>query len=249
MDAIFLACFLFAIIAALYSSVGHAGASGYLAIMALLSFAPESIKPTSLILNIIVALIASIKFITNGYFDKKIFLSFILTSVPASFAGGLVKLDSFWFKIIAGSFLIFSALLMIRKFKNDQLKPEKNSYNLKLALLIGLAIGFFSGMIGVGGGIFLTPILIMLNWTSLKNISGISALFILLNSIAGLAGHVASLQKIDSNVVYWAVAVSLGGLTGSYFGAKKFNNKSILICLIIVLLSAGIKFIFVDAFK
>lgn len=249
MDAIVLACFLFAIIAALYSSVGHAGASGYLAIMALLSFAPESIKPTSLILNIIVALITSIKFILNGYFDKKIFLGFIITSIPASFAGGFIKLDPLLFKLLAGVFLIISGILLFSKFRKNSQEKNLQPYNIKLALLIGLCIGFFSGMIGVGGGIFLTPILILLNWTSLKKISGISALFILVNSISGLTGHLASLQKLDSTIYFWIAAVIIGGLIGSYFGSKKFNNKSIYICLIIVLLTAGLKFILLDIFK
>jgi uncharacterized membrane protein YfcA len=248
MEAIIYTCFLFALIATLYSSVGHAGASGYLAVMALLSFSPESIKPTSLILNIIVALITSIKFISSGYFDKKIFLAFIISSLPASFLGGFIKLDPFLFKLFAGGFLIVSGILLLSKFRRKNEEKSLNPYNFKLALVIGLFIGFFSGMIGVGGGIFLTPILIMLNWTSLKNISGISALFILLNSIGGLTGHIASLQKLDTNVFYWIIAASIGGLIGSYFGTKKFNNKAIYICLIIVLLSAGIKFIFVDAF-
>lgn len=249
MDAIIYTCFLFALIAILYSSVGHAGASGYLAVMALLSFTPESIKPTSLILNIIVALITSIKFISNGYFDKKIFLAFIVSSLPASFLGGFIKLDPFLFKLLAGVFLIVSGILLLAKFKKKNEEKPLNPYNFKLALIIGLFIGFFSGMIGVGGGIFLTPILIMLNWTSLKNISGISALFILLNSISGLTGHIASLQKLDAHVFYWIIAAAIGGWIGSYFGTKKFNNKAIYICLIIVLLSAGIKFIFVDAFR
>lgn len=249
MDIIVYTFFLFALIAALYSSVGHAGASGYLAVMALLSFSPESIKPTSLVLNIVVALITSIKFISSGYFDKKIFLAFILTSLPASFVGGFIKLDPFLFKLFAGAFLIISSVMLLVKLKKKNNAKPLAPYNLKLALLIGLFIGFFSGMIGVGGGIFLTPILVMLNWTSLKNIAGISALFILLNSIGGLAGHLTSLQKLDFQVSYWIAAVIIGGFVGSYFGTKKFNNKAIYICLIIVLLSAGIKFILVDAFR
>jgi len=240
---------LFMVIAALYSSVGHAGASGYLALMALLSFQPEIIKPTSLVLNIVVALIASIKFISNGYFDKKIFLAFIITSVPASFAGGYIKLDPFWFKILAGIFLIFSATLLLAKFFSKQTSNTTKPYNIALALSLGLLIGFFSGLIGVGGGIFLTPLLIMLNWTSLKNISGISALFILLNSISGLTGHLSSIKSLDYTIFYWVTAVVIGGIIGSYFGTKKFNNKAIYVCLIIVLLSAGLKFMLVDLFQ
>lgn len=240
---------LFFIIAALYSSIGHAGASGYLAIMALLSFAPESIKPTSLILNILVASIASFRFISQGYFDKKIFFAFVLFSVPASFLGGLLTLPSFYFKILAGAFLILSAMFLLIKKQNpkDEMKEIKHLWIW--SGVFGTLIGFVSGIIGVGGGIFLTPLILMLGWTRVKNVSGISALFILMNSIAGLMGHFASLQKVDANILYWIIAVISGGVLGTYLGTKKFNNRAIIYCLFVVLISAGIKFIFVDALK
>lgn len=240
---------LFFIIATLYSSIGHAGASGYLAIMALLSFAPESIKPTSLILNIIVAAIAAYRFISQGYFDKKIFFAFVVFSIPASFIGGYITLPTLYFKLLAGAFLIVSAiLLLIKKQKSDdEIKETKNLWLWSSAF--GSIIGFVSGIIGVGGGIFLTPLILMFGWTRVKNVSGISALFILLNSVSGLLGHFSALNKVDSNIIYWIIAVIGGGLTGSYLGSKKFNNRIIIYCLFVVLLTAGLKFIFVDAFK
>ncbi|MBN8692057.1 MAG: sulfite exporter TauE/SafE family protein [Bacteroidetes bacterium] len=240
---------LFFVIAALYSSIGHAGASGYLAIMALLSFASESIKPTSLVLNIIVAAIASYRFISQGYFDKRIFLAFVVFSVPASFVGGLIILPAFYFKMFAGIFLIVSAFfLLIKKQKtNEETKEVKNLW--LMSAIFGTIIGFVSGIIGVGGGIFLTPLILMFGWTRVKNVSGISALFILLNSISGLLGHLSSIQKVDTNIFYWVGAVIGGGFLGSYLGSKKFNNRVIIYCLFIVLLSAGLKFIFVDTLK
>ncbi|MBP9069884.1 MAG: sulfite exporter TauE/SafE family protein [Bacteroidia bacterium] len=244
-----IALLLFFIIAALYSSIGHAGASGYLAVMALLSFAPESIKPTSLILNIVVAAIASYKFIKEGYFDRRIFISFILFSLPAAFIGGYITVSSLYFKILAGLFLIVSSILIVLKKKTDGPVDKHSERSLVLTGIIGVTIGFISGIIGVGGGIFLTPVLIMMNWTTVKKASGISALFILCNSISGLLGHLSSLPKIDSNIAYWVIAVALGGALGSYFGTKKFNNRIIIWCLFLVLLSAGLKFILVDAFK
>lgn len=246
---IIVSCALFFFVAALYSSIGHAGASGYLAIMALLSFAPESIKPTSLVLNIVVAAIASARFISQGYFDKKIFLAFAIFSVPASFLGGLITLPSFYFKILAGVFLIVSAVfLLIKKQKvTDVVKETKNLW--LYSAIFGIIIGFVSGIIGVGGGIFLTPLILMFGWTRVKNVSGISALFILLNSVSGLLGHLSALNKVDTNIIYWIGAVVGGGILGSYLGTKKFNNKAIIYCLFIVLLTAGIKFIFVDAMK
>jgi uncharacterized membrane protein YfcA len=115
--------------------------------------------------------------------------------------------------------------------------------------LIGSIIGLISGLIGVGGGIFLSPIIIMSNWTSVKNASGIAALFILVNSISGLAGHLTAINKVNSNIIFWIVAVIIGGLTGSYLGTIKFNNKIIITCLFLVLLTAGLKFVIVDFLK
>lgn len=241
-----LAFLLFLIIATLYSSVGHAGASGYLAVMALLSFAPETIKPSSLVLNIIVATIASVKFIRAGYFDKRIFTSFVIASIPFAFIGGYITVSPKYFKLIAGLFLIISALLLIFKTyikpKHTEPKPMPTAYGL----LIGAIIGIFSGLIGVGGGIFLSPIIIMFNWTTVKKASGVAALFILCNSLAGLAGHFTALNKLDNNIFYWIIAVMMGGLLGSYLGVLKFNNKVIIVCLFLVLMTAGLKFILID---
>lgn len=240
---------LFFIVAALYSSIGHAGASGYLAIMALLSFAPESIKPTSLILNIAVAAIASWRFISAGYFDRKIFFAFILFSLPAAFVGGYLKLSPALFKTLAGSFLILSAIFLVirKKERTEEIVAPKQLF--LYSSVLGTAIGFFSGIIGVGGGIFLTPLLLMFRWTPVKNASGISALFILCNSVSGLLGHLAGLNKVEEHIGFWLLAVIAGGFIGAYFGTKKFNTKAILWCLFIVLMTAGLKFILVDAMK
>jgi uncharacterized protein len=239
---------LFLVIATLYSSVGHAGASGYLAIMALLSFAPETIKPISLVLNIIVATIATIKFISAGYFDKRIFLALIITAIPMAFLGGYITINPRYFKLAAGVFLVISSILLLIKTyikTTATIKPMPVYWGL----IIGAVIGLVSGLIGVGGGIFLSPIIIMANWTTVKNASGIAAAFILCNSIAGLAGHFAGLNTIDYNIVYWIVAVLIGAIIGSYLGTIKFNNKIIITCLFLVLMTAGLKFIFVDFLK
>lgn len=248
-DNFTIAFILFLTIATLYSSVGHAGASGYLALMALLSFAPESIKPTSLVLNIIVAAIASVKFIQAGYFDRKIFFAFIFTSIPFAFLGGFITISPKYFQLIAGMFLIISALLLIIKTKIKPAQSESKPIPIAYALFIGSIIGIVSGLIGVGGGIFLSPILIVANWTSVKKASGVAALFILYNSLAGLAGHLTALNKLDHHIFYWIIAVAIGGLVGSYLGTIKFNNKIIIACLFLVLLTAGVKFVFVDFAK
>jgi uncharacterized protein len=240
---------LFFAIATLYSSIGHAGASGYLAVMSLLSFTAEAIKPTSLILNITVALIATLHFIKAGRFDLRIFLAFIVTSLPMAFLGGYIQLDPRYFKLSAGIFLVLSAILLLLK---EYLRPKESTQDhtrpmpLPAGLILGAFIGLISGLIGVGGGIFLSPILIMTRWTTVKNASGISALFILCNSVSGLLGHTAALKYIQPTILLWIPAVIAGGFLGSYLGILKFNNKIIITCLFLVLLSAGLKFIIVD---
>lgn len=246
---IILASILFLIISILYSSVGHAGASGYLAVMALLSFAPETIKPTSLILNVVVASIASIKYIKADCFDKRVFLAFSLTSLPMAFVGGYITISPKYFRLIAGLFLVISSLLLIIRayYKPSQTSTEQMPF--VYGLIGGSLIGLISGLIGIGGGIFLSPIIIMANWTSVKNASGVAALFILFNSLAGLAGHVLALNKLDHYIFYWIVVVVIGGLIGSFLGTIKFNNKIIITFLFLVLLSAGLKFLLIDFVK
>lgn len=246
LESYYLAFFLFLMIASLYSAVGHAGASGYLAIMALLSFSPEVIKPTSLILNCIVALIASVSYIKRGYFNRKVFLSFVGSSLPFAFLGGKLSLNPLYFKLVTGLFLIVSAgLLILKNVYKYKEETKSKELPLLLALLIGAIIGLISGLIGVGGGIFLSPILILAGWTSIKEASGVSALFILVNSVSGLMGHFSALNQLHTHILYWAVAVILGGLIGSYLGTKRLNNNLILTFLSIVLIVAGLKFILV----
>jgi len=243
---ILIASLLFFLIATLYSSVGHAGSSGYLAIMALLSFAPESIKPTSLILNIIVATIASVRFMKEGYFDKKILIPFVLSSIPMAFLGGYITLNPKYFKFIAGLFLVIAAVLVLVRENSESKEKLIKKMPSHYGLGIGGVIGLISGLIGVGGGIFLSPIIISANWATIKNASGIAAFYILCNSLAGLSGHLVGLNKIDNHIIYWITAVILGGLLGSHLGTVKLNNKIILTCLFIVLLTAGLKFLLVD---
>ncbi len=244
MESILLISVLFFCIATLYSSVGHAGASGYLAIFSLLSWSPELIKPLSLLLNCIVACIASIHFIRNGFFDAKLFIFFIISSVPFAFLGGLIQLPNDYFKLIAGIFLLLSAVLLIVKSRIVQkdLKPV----NIPLALLIGAIVGFVSGLIGVGGGIFLSPIILLMGWTTVKKTAGISALFILLNSLAGLFGQLTHFNSFDSSVLYLIAAVVLGGFLGSFLGSKKLNPTWVTYFLVVVLVTAGIKFVWID---
>ncbi|AFK05557.1 protein of unknown function DUF81 (plasmid) [Emticicia oligotrophica DSM 17448] len=245
LEFIIIGILCFFTIATLYSSVGHAGASGYLAVMALLAFPSQEIKATSLILNILVASIASYRYLKEGYFDKKVFLYFAIFSIPLAFAGGYFKIDDKAFKILAGIFLIASSLMIASK----TIQKAKQDYEVVpvafwKAGIIGSIVGFISGLIGVGGGIFLSPILMLGKWASPKNVSGISALFILVNSVIALLGYISNIKQTPANIQYWVIAVILGGLLGSYLGTKKVKTTGIYILLAIVLVSAGIKMIF-----
>lgn len=244
-EFIIIGCVSFFSIATLYSSVGHAGASGYLAVMALMVFPSQEIKATSLILNILVASIASYRYLKEGYFDKKVFMYFAIFSIPLAFVGGYFKIDDKLFKVLAGVFLILSSLMIASKTfqKTTQVYDIQPVASWK-AGIIGSIIGFISGLIGVGGGIFLSPILMLGKWASPKNVSGISALFILVNSVIALLGYISNIKHVPTNIQYWIVAVILGGLLGSYLGTKKVKIAGIYVLLAIVLFSAGVKMIF-----
>jgi len=183
-------------VAVLYSSVGHGGASGYLAVMALLAVAPEVTRPTALILNLFVASIAFIQFYRAGHFDLRIFLPFAAGSIPFAFLGGMIHLPTTVYKIILGVTLMLAAIRLAINLKSDS---EVRTPQIWLCLLIGACLGFVSGLVGVGGGIFLTPILLLMNWTETKKAAGISALFILVNSISGLLGNYAQVLKLPTS--------------------------------------------------
>jgi uncharacterized membrane protein YfcA len=229
-------------VAVLYSSVGHGGASGYLAVMAFLAVAPEITRPTALILNLFVASIATVQFYRSGYFSWRIFLPFAATSVPMAFVGGMIHLPTNIYKIILGAVLIFAAFRLAINLKGDN---EHREPPIIWALLIGAVIGLLSGLVGVGGGIFLTPVLLLAKWSETKTAAGVSALFILVNSISGLAGNIGQVGNLPGTVWFWIAAAIAGGLLGSTLGSKRFNSLTLRRVLALVLMFAGIKLIFV----
>ncbi len=231
------------LIAILYSSVGHGGASGYLAFMALLGFVPEVMRPSALILNVFVSSIAFITFTRNGHFKFKLLWPFIITSVPFAFLGGTFSIDTRIYKIILGVFLLFAIARMLIKVKND--KDFLKEINILYALLIGAFLGFFSGLIGIGGGIILSPIIILLGWATVKQTAAVSAVFILVNSLAGLGGFFLKSEMPDIQIMYMIIAGLLGGLLGSYLGSFRIKENYLRYTLSLVLLLASVKlFIF-----
>lgn len=229
------------IVAFLYSSVGHAGASGYIAVMTLLGLAPATIRPTALLLNILVALIGSIQFRRAGYFRWQLFWPFALLAVPAAYLGGYLQLPVAVLRTLIGLVLLFSAG---RLFFRRSDPPDIQSPSLPAAIGLGGAIGLLSGLTGTGGGIFLTPILLFLRWARIREAAAVSALFILLNSIAGLAGYFVANRSIPSLGLELAGAAIIGGAAGSHFGSQRFPVRTISLILAIVLLIAGMKLIF-----
>ena len=228
------------IVAALYSSVGHAGASGYIAVMSLLSMAPSVIKPSALALNILVASIATFQFARAGHFSWRLFWPFATLAVPAAFVGGYLTLPTQAFKVVLGLVLLYSALRFIWPSNEER---SIRAPALLPALVSGAAIGLLSGLTGTGGGIFLTPLLLFMGWAAPKQAAGVSALFILVNSVAGLLGNFSSTKSIPDFIWYPLISACSGGLLGSYIGSSKVPAKSIKHLLACVLLIAGGKLV------
>ena len=229
------------VIAFLYSSVGHAGASGYIAVLALWSLAPAVIRPTALILNILVASIGSFQFWKAGHFSWKLFWPFALLSIPAAFLGGYLQLPAAILKTLIGLVLLFSAVrLIFRRADPVEVHPPA----APVALGVGGAIGFLSGLTGTGGGIFLTPTLLFFHWAKIRQAAAISALFILVNSIAGLVGYFSAKHSVPTLGLLLAPAVIICGTLGSYLGSRRFPARTISLLLATVLIIAGVKLIF-----
>ncbi len=238
-DYIWIFLLILPVVAFMYAAVGHGGASGYLALMALFSFAPDTMKPTALLLNLFVAAISFIHYAKSGYFNKKLFLSFAIASIPLAFAGGLIEVDASIYKKVLAILLIFAILKMLNVFgkESDTIKDVK----VWQGLSIGGIIGFFSGLIGIGGGIILSPVILLMKWGKMKEAAAVSALFIWVNSAAAMGGQLSSGVKIDAQAFLLVGIAVLGGFLGGYLGSKKFNNQGLRYMLAFVLFIACIK--------
>ncbi len=229
------------VIAFLYSSVGHAGASGYIAIMTLWGLAPTVIRPTALVLNILVAFIGAFQFWSAGHFAWRLFWPFALLSIPAAYLGGYLQPSASVLRILIGLVLLFSAGRLIFR-RGDP--PEVVSPSRPTAIGVGAGIGFLSGLTGTGGGIFLTPLLLFFRWAHIRQAAAVSALFILVNSIAGLVGYFTASHSIPSLGFVLATAAVIGGTLGSHLGSRHFPIRTISILLATVLVIAGLKLLF-----
>jgi hypothetical protein len=235
-------CFVILIVAFLYSAVGHAGASGYIAVMTLFGLAPAVIKPSALVLNILVASLTAYQFWRAGHFSWSLFWPFAVLSAPLAFLGGYVNLPTQWFKILVGLVLLYSALRFFLEPKAAE--QTTNPPAKSVALFAGAGIGLLSGLTGTGGGIFLTPLMIFFRWAKTKTASAVSALFILVNSIFGLLGNISSTKQLPLFAVPVVIAAVAGGAAGSYLGSQRFAVVFIKKLLAVVLLIAGGKLVF-----
>jgi len=240
-DLLFLILLL--VVALLYSSVGHGGASGYIALMTIWGIEVATVRSTALVLNGFVSLIAFIQYYRQGHFKWSLTFPFLITSVPFAFLGAMIAIDSALYKKILGVILIISVIRLLVSF--HQKEGPLREMNLWLAMLAGATIGFLSGMIGIGGGIILSPLILLAGWAGIKNTSATSALFIFINSIAGLAGVWMKDQfSFSSQTVIWVGVAIAGALAGAYWGSRLAAVKQMRYILALVLAIASYKLIF-----
>jgi uncharacterized membrane protein YfcA len=232
---------LFLLAAVLYSSVGHAGASAYLAAMALVGTAPEVMRPTALTLNVLVAGIVVIRFARAGHLPWRPLVPLLAGSVPAAFIGGMIQLPGDLYRPLVAIVLLIGAWrLATARIGNE---PVRASVPWLAGVLAGAGIGLLAGLTGTGGGIFLTPLLVFAGWAPTRQAAGLSGAFILANSIAGLAGLLTGGISLPAALPAWVLAVGLGGLIGSWLGATRFSIFGLRRVLAVVLVVAALKLV------
>jgi uncharacterized membrane protein YfcA len=234
---------LFALAAALYSSVGHGGASAYIASMALFSVAPETMKPTALALNLLVAGFGAWRYWSRGLSNWKLILAFAGTAMPAAFMGGGIHLPAIYYKPLVGILLWLAAARLLWKPK-ALAEREAHAPSLWITLPAGAVLGLLAGLTGTGGGIFLSPLIILMAWEEPRRTSGVVAAFIFLNSAAGLAGNVTSVGHLPSQLPIFLIAVAAGALLGTWLGVERLPRPWLLRTLGLVLSIAGAKLLF-----
>jgi uncharacterized protein len=234
---------LMGVAAALYSSVGHGGASAYLAIMALFAVAPETMRPTALTLNLVVSGFGAIRFWLGGQTNFRLLLAFAITAAPAAFIGGLISLPPDLYRPVVGALLWAAALRLFWRPKRLVERPVQPP-PLTITLPAGAGLGLLAGLTGTGGGIFLSPLIILFAWEDPRRTSGVAAAFIFLNSAAGLAGNLVGVRGLPPELPILVAAVVAGALIGTWLGVARLPRDRLLQALGLVLIVAGAKLIF-----
>jgi uncharacterized membrane protein YfcA len=234
---------LFALAAALYSSVGHGGASAYIAAMALFSVAPTTMKPTALALNLLVAGFGAWRYWSRGLTNWKLLAAFAVTAAPAAFIGGGIHLPAIYYKPLVGILLGLAALRLLWQPVALAERPARPP-SLSITLPAGAVLGLLAGLTGTGGGIFLSPLIMLMAWEEPRHTSGVAAAFIFVNSAAGLAGNLASVGYLPRELPIFLAAVAGGALLGTWLGVERLPRPWLLRALGLVLAIASAKLLF-----
>lgn len=228
-----------------YAVVGHGGASGYTAVLALMGVEGTDIRSSILMLNILVSGIGMVRFMRAGIFNWSLFWPFAIVSIPMAFIGGRVELPSYLLEPIMGVVLIISSLLTaLRTFYVSHEITPPQAPNRPILMGTGACLGFLAGLTGIGGGVFLSPLMVLLRWAEVRTVSAIAATFIFVNSVAGLLGRISQGITLMPSMPYWLVAAGVGGLIGSWLGAKKLGSKPLTLWLALIVFTAGLKLVF-----
>jgi uncharacterized membrane protein YfcA len=236
-----------AVIAMIYSMVGLGGGSGYLMVMGVAGLAPEVMRPTALILNIVVATTGLVRFARVGGFRWRTLWPFVITSLPCAFIGGTINLDPLLYRRLVAVVLLFAAYRLAFKLPAKTGPEPVKTVPLPAALIWGAVIGLVSGVVGIGGGILLSPVVLLFGWATARQVAGIAAAFILINSASALVGFVARHQGIPVEpgaVLAFAAVVFVGGLIGTGIGTRRLGHVGLRRVLAAILLFAGVKMMF-----
>ena len=237
--------FFFFLVAALYGAVGLGGGSGYLAVMGLAGVPPEIMRPTALTLNILVASIGTWKYVRAGHFSARIFWPIAAASIPFAFLGGRLTLPAEIYRPIVGVVLLYASFRLWRSTTQSQTSPQViKTLPIWIALIAGAVIGLVAGLVGMGGGIFLGPLLLLAGWADTRQAMGITAAFVLVNSLAGLAGRLFSIPELPPSILFWLLVVGFGGWLGAEFGSKRLNPQILRRLLALILAAGAIRMIF-----
>ncbi len=240
--------FIFFFIALFYSSVGFGGGSSYLALLSLFLVDFYEIRSTALVLNICVVTIGTLTYIRHRVFNLKLFWPFLVSSIPMAYLGAQLKLSQQVFFLILGTLLILSGGFMILRYLKSRMKSKEFTLNKKFSL--GGGIGFMAGLSGIGGGVFLSPVLNLLNWSNPRSVASLASIFILVNSVAGLIGlSVAGTFHLNAElIVKLVIAVVLGGSLGAYLSNIKFNLRFIGILTALLVVYVGLRLVLLHGF-